>query len=198
MKCCVVRDPGKPARNGSAFLVSVLRRYSVLIPHLSQRLWTHFSSQIATGRARPGMPMGLSEKDTHPFFQRALWKLGAHVDFNYGLLDNAPALLFQFLRHPGILLECPLYGLYRLWELRRWIGRFLLHLVLLQKVQIRPLLIVVHKFMSPTPLGRERLSACVFKLPVDGKIVSMCQMNATPLRRNLNLCRLRAKPRPGR
>jgi len=36
--------------------------------------------------------------------------------------------------------------------------------------------------MSPdeldTPLGQERLQACVFKLPVDGRMVSMCEMNA--------------------
>ena len=36
--------------------------------------------------------------------------------------------------------------------------------------------------MSPdeldTDLGKERLQACVFKLPVDGEMVSMCEMNA--------------------
>ncbi|MFQ5742319.1 MAG: hypothetical protein ACE5HV_01890 [Acidobacteriota bacterium] len=59
------------------------------------------------------------------------------------------------------------------------------------RILIRPLLIVVHKFMNldelNTPLGRERLRACVFRLPVEGKMVSMCEMNATSLRRQLNL-----------
>ena len=35
-------------------------------------------------------------------------------------------------------------------------------------------------------MGRERLDACAFKVPVDGRMVSMCEMNATGLRRQLN------------
>ena len=54
----------------------------------------------------------------------------------------------------------------------------------------RPLAIIVHKFMNhdelDTALGRERLSACVLKLPVNGRLISMCEMNATDLRRTLN------------
>ena len=57
-------------------------------------------------------------------------------------------------------------------------------------VAVRPLLLVVHKFMSTaelqTPLGRERLAACTFKVPVDGEMVSMCEVNATDIRRHLN------------
>jgi hypothetical protein len=37
-----------------------------------------------------------------------------------------------------------------------------------------------------TPEGRERLEACVFKLPVKGEMVSMCRMNGTDLRERLN------------
>ena len=37
-----------------------------------------------------------------------------------------------------------------------------------------------------TPLGRERLHACACKVPVNGKMISMCDMNATDLRRSLN------------
>ena len=70
----------------------------------------------------------------------------------------------------------------------------LAHLLRLRKIRVRPLLLVVHKFMSPdelaTPMGRERLDACVFKLPVGGRMVSMCEMNATGLRRELNMERL--------
>ena len=61
-------------------------------------------------------------------------------------------------------------------------------------------LLVVHRFMSAdeleTPLGRERLQACVFKLPVNGRMVSMCEMNATGLRRELNLQHLSERCRP--
>lgn len=52
------------------------------------------------------------------------------------------------------------------------------------------LAMMVHGFMDAvelaTPLGQERLAACVFKLPVGGRVVSMCEMNATELRRQVN------------
>ncbi len=50
----------------------------------------------------------------------------------------------------------------------------------------RPLVFVSHHFMSreeiETPLGRERLAHCVFQVPVDGELVSMCEVNALGIR----------------
>ena len=41
--------------------------------------------------------------------------------------------------------------------------------------------LTVHHFMDTaqldTPEGRERLQACLFKVPVDGKMISMCEFN---------------------
>ena len=46
--------------------------------------------------------------------------------------------------------------------------------------------IVSHHFMSDreirTPLGQERLAACVFRLPVNGRMVPMCEVNAADYR----------------
>lgn len=46
--------------------------------------------------------------------------------------------------------------------------------------------IVSHHFMSAeetaTPLGRERLATCAFQVPVDGRLESMCAVNALGLR----------------
>jgi MoaA/NifB/PqqE/SkfB family radical SAM enzyme len=46
--------------------------------------------------------------------------------------------------------------------------------------------IVSHHFMSrdevASPIGRERLAACVFRVPVNGRMVSMCEINATGVR----------------
>lgn len=46
--------------------------------------------------------------------------------------------------------------------------------------------IVSHHFMSApetqTPLGRERLSACAFRVPVEGRLEPMCAVNALGLR----------------
>ena len=45
----------------------------------------------------------------------------------------------------------------------------------------RPFVINVHNFMDAdqldTPEGKARLAACVFKVPVDGEMVSMCAFN---------------------
>ena len=56
--------------------------------------------------------------------------------------------------------------------------------------RIKPIMVVVHRFMSPDELeterGKERLEACVFKLPMeDGSLISMCEMNATDVRERL-------------
>lgn len=99
--------------------------------------------------------------------------------------------LSMMLRHPALLLALPFYGLYRLWGMRRLALAAALQLLKLKPVRVQALAFVIHRFMDAeelsTPLGQERLDACVFKLPVDGKLVSMCQMNASGLRRQLNL-----------
>ena len=33
-----------------------------------------------------------------------------------------------------------------------------------------------------TPLGKERLDLCIFKVPIDGALVSMCELNASGIR----------------
>jgi hypothetical protein len=54
------------------------------------------------------------------------------------------------------------------------------------RVRIDGFSIVSHHFMNrddlSAPIGRERLAACAFKLPVDGRMVSMCEANATGVR----------------
>jgi hypothetical protein len=46
--------------------------------------------------------------------------------------------------------------------------------------------LVSHHFMSAaetaTPLGRERLAACAFRVPIDGRLEPMCAVNALGLR----------------
>ena len=67
-----------------------------------------------------------------------------------------------------------------------------------QLPRFNPFLLIIHNFMNAeelqTPEGQERLAACIFKLPVDGKLVSMCEMNATELRASLDSRQLKAKP----
>lgn len=50
--------------------------------------------------------------------------------------------------------------------------------------------IVSHHFMSAveaaTPVGRERLSACAFRVPIDGRLEPMCAVNALGLRESFH------------
>jgi uncharacterized radical SAM superfamily Fe-S cluster-containing enzyme len=54
------------------------------------------------------------------------------------------------------------------------------------RARVTPLVLVSHHFMSraelETPLGQERLAHCVFHVPVDGELVSMCEVNALGVR----------------
>ena len=58
------------------------------------------------------------------------------------------------------------------------------------------LTIVTHHFMSEAelraPLGHDRVASCAFVVPVDGQLVSMCEVNATGIREQL-YSRLRAQ-----
>jgi hypothetical protein len=54
------------------------------------------------------------------------------------------------------------------------------------RLRLDGLTLTSHHFMSPqelaTPVGQDRLAACVFRLPYQGKMVPMCQMNADGVR----------------
>ena len=83
------------------------------------------------------------------------------------------------------------YAFFRFFGELGQIGELLKAVFLERKLpRVRPFLIVVHNFMSPGELktaeGQERLDACVFKLAVEGELVSMCEMNATDLRAKID------------
>ena len=109
--------------------------------------------------------------------------------------ETAIGFLSLCLRHPILLAESLAYSLYRTWGLRAWLVGACREILRGGRLSIRPLAIVVHKFMSPdelgTAIGRERLAACTFQVPVGDRMLPMCELNATGLRRRLN-DRLRA------
>jgi len=92
--------------------------------------------------------------------------------------------------NPATVATAATYGALRAWRMRGKLLEIALQALRLRSVRVRPWILVVHKFMSPdelaTPLGQERLRSCVFRLPVDGRMVSMCELNATDLRLQLN------------
>lgn len=113
-------------------------------------------------------------------------------------VDNAVLLgkwLAMFAKSPKYIWQWPAYSAYRSWGDRDWVPRFVKTVLTGGEWSVTPLVIIVHNFMSrdeiPTAKGQERLKACAFKLPVeiDGhmQMVSMCEMNATELRKKTNL-----------
>ena len=62
-------------------------------------------------------------------------------------------------------------------------------------MRLHPFVLVVHRFMDADELvtdrGQERLEACAFRVPVDRgggelEMVSMCELNGSGLRAQLN------------
>ena len=125
----------------------------------------------------------------HALFQRLCRRLGPFSTIGGSPLLNATTLVSLALRNVPLLLEAPFYITYRLWGLRHRLCGMLRELGHLTTLRIRPFAVIIHKFMSldelDTPLGRERLAACVFQVPVNNRMVPMCEMNATDLRKNL-------------
>ena len=130
-------------------------------------------------------------------FSWVLRNLHPVLEFRDGLAANALRIFKGVLTRPRKALEFLAYALYRLWGERQGMARLARELVRFRRLRVHPILLVVHKFMNPgeldTPLGRERLDSCVFKLPVNGRMVSMCEMNGTGLRRELNQVGLRVR-----
>ncbi len=99
-------------------------------------------------------------------------------------------LLSLLIRNPKITAKISIAAARRLVDTRRVLVDALVALAKGRSVTFRPLAIIAHNFMGPdeleTALGRERLEACAFRLPVDDRMVSMCSMNTTGLRDQLN------------
>jgi hypothetical protein len=78
------------------------------------------------------------------------------------------------VQHGGYVVR---HGLPYLWRLFRRAGT----------TRARYFCLVSHHFMSAaeleSPVGRERLAACAFRVPIDGRLEPMCAVNALGLRR---------------
>ena len=96
-----------------------------------------------------------------------------------------------FARSPKYLWQWPAYGIYRLADGNlSWLPRFAKTVLTGSDWKITPAAIVVHNFMSSHELGtersKERLASCSFKVPVDGQMISMCELNGTGIREQQN------------
>lgn len=125
------------------------------------------------------------------FFQRLL-----HCGFTGFTPDGQPGLeqlgriAGRIARDPGAMAAILGYCGYRSVTERSWLPRLLATIARGEHWEVNPFVIVVHHFMSAdmldTPVGKARLEACTFRLPVGEDMVPMCQMNGTDLRLKTN------------
>ena len=124
------------------------------------------------------------------YLRRLLRVVGGYTVRGKSRAENLSGITSLALRSPLLLLETLVYGAYRIWGNRRELARVILAAIRSRDLSVRPLALVVHKFMSPgeldSQLGKERLKACTFRVPVDGEMISMCELNATGLRSQLH------------
>ncbi|MGZ4777914.1 MAG: radical SAM protein [Thermoanaerobaculia bacterium] len=102
--------------------------------------------------------------------------------------DDLP--IEMFARGAGMLARSPVWftGRARRWlneRLRTEVGTSFMPLLasaIAGKLRVDGLTLTSHHFMDPsqltTEVGKARLEACVFRLPYNGEMVPMCQMNA--------------------
>lgn len=94
-------------------------------------------------------------------------------------------------KSPKYLWQIPYFFFSRVWGEKEWMPRFMKAVATNKPWSIKPLVVVVHNFMSSHELeteeGKLRLENCAFRLPVDGEMVPMCTMNGTDLRKDKNL-----------
>ncbi len=111
-----------------------------------------------------------------------------------GVAFRDDAAVELIARGAGMIRRAPrwLFGRGRRWvnaRLRETAGTTFLPLfirALLRRVRVDGVTFTSHHFMSPaeltTEVGKARLEACVFRLPHNGEMVPMCQMNAGGVR----------------
>lgn len=130
-----------------------------------------------------------NKKWDRAYLRRLLRHIGGYTVRGKSRVENVLGMGSLTVRNPLLLLETFFYGIYRLWGDRKKLGAVLVEALRKRQLSVRPLALVVHKFMSPseleTTVGRERLAACTFQVPVDGRMISMCELNATELRSKL-------------
>ena len=101
----------------------------------------------------------------------------------------AARMLGRLRKHPLLAWEIPAFCATRAFGERDWAPSFLRAFATGRFWQIKPFVIVIHNFMSAqqlsTDAGQKRLQACAFRIPVDGDMVSMCELN-NHLRGDLN------------
>jgi hypothetical protein len=114
------------------------------------------------------------------FVRRVLGPIAATWSGHRTRLARLLAVLSLGLRHPLLLAEASLFILARLWRARRELLAVGAAAVASRSLEVRPLVLLVHRLMDPaeldTPAGRERLSGCAFAVVGPGHTARPCEL----------------------
>lgn len=130
------------------------------------------------------------EQDEH-MLAAAINHIGPAINWGLPWHKNITPFTSAYLCSPRFLIRSIIYVFYRILNDYSTALQFVKMTIADRKLpRLHPFLFVIHNFMSPGELttkeGQERLDACIFKVPVDGKMISMCEMNATGIRAKLD------------
>ena len=174
--------------NGNASEADALLRSQVWFGHPSCNRILHGLVAHREGEAPKFHALRPSEDSPHAATVDEFFRRFGGVSFKTDTPGTAIArALGMAIRAPGFVLgKLPKY----LWH---WLDRLnpgapmqALRDLMSGRLKVQPLVIVSHHFMSNDELrseeGQARLAQCVFHVPVDGELVSMCEVNATGIR----------------
>ena len=176
-----------------------LNRQAMLYGHPECNITVPVVVVCARGEVRIVEVVRSAKRWDRRVMRTGLGEFSEALDLNAPLAVAAARFAWALVRRPWRLSELLAYALYRAWSERAVAGA-LLRGVLGGGVSVRPLLLVVHKFMNAAELdtdcGRERLQACVFRVPFKGAMISMCEMNVR-FRLQVNRANFSARSRFG-
>lgn len=140
---------------------------------------------------------GVREGNEHDekMLSRAIDTIGSRINWGLSWQKNAIPCARILLKNPLFLLQALKYTAYRIWDDRAKCLEILQAAIEAKRwPALNPFLFIIHNFMSPGDLlteeGKARLDACIFKVPVDGKLISMCEMNASGIREKIDRAQL--------
>lgn len=131
---------------------------------------------------------------------RSINAIGYSVQWELPWQRNIGKVVKMVVTKPVFMGQCLLYSFVRVWSERVKIWGVIKKMVDKRQLPtVNPFLFVIHSFMSPGELltdeGKDRIAACTFKVPVDGKLISMCEMNAAGIREKLDRNQIGSKQR---
>ena len=132
---------------------------------------------------------------------RAIDIIGSGINFSLSWQKNLKPFASILMKNPRFMLQTLKYTFYRVWSERAKLSK-IIGQAMTEKAfpRPRPFLFVIHNFMSPAEIkteeGQARLDACIFKVPVDGELISMCEMNAAGIRAKLDRREIDSRSKP--